>query len=208
MKHILAPAVVLLLTWQAIFAQEIPTQLNLVVVSGEGALYRTGERVSQPPQVRVEDQEHKPISGAAVVFTLPASAATGDFERGGKTLTVTTDDKGIAVARGLRISEDPGRFEMLVNVAYRGLTANTSIAQFSTAPNGAPQHKPSSNGGGISKKWIAILVIAGAAGAAGAVAASHGSSSSSSGSGGGGGGGGGGAATISITVGSSSVTHP
>ena len=205
MKPTVVFAVVILLTWQAAFAQEVPTQLNLVVVSGDNALYRTGERVTQAPQVRVEDQDHKPIVGAAVVFTLPSSAATGDFERGGKTLTVVTDDMGLAAARGLRISEEPGRFDILVNVAYRGLTANAAITQFSTAPGGAPQHKPTTNGGG-SKKWIIIAVIAGAAGAAGAVIASHGSSSSSSGSGGGGGGGG--AVTITLTVSQGTVTHP
>ena len=198
MKQTLAPAITLLIAWQGIYAQEGPTQVNLVVVSGEGTLTKTGSRVSEPPQVRVEDQDHKPISGAAVVFTLPSGGAGGEFDKGAKTLTVTTDEKGVAAARGLRLNDTPGRFEILVNVAYRGLTSNAAITQFSTAPNGAVTHTQHKG----STKWIIIAVVAVGAGAGAAVAASHGGSSNNGSSGGGGGG------TISLSVGSSAVTHP
>jgi hypothetical protein len=208
MKHIVAVAVVLLLPSQNIFAQqEIPTQLNLVVVSGEGALTRTGERVSQPPSVRVEDQNNKPVTGAAVVFTLPASGPGGVFDNNSRTQTVVTDDNGVATVRTMRLNDTPGRFQILVNVAYRGITASTAVTQFSTAPNG-PTHTGVGNAGGGKTKWIILAIIGGGAAAGAAVAAGHGSSSSSSGGGSGGGGGGGSGATITITVGSSTVTHP
>jgi hypothetical protein len=200
MKQTLTSAFLFLISWQMVFGQDAPTQVNLVVVSGEGILTKTGDRVTQPIQVRVEDQYHMPIGGAAVVFTLPSGGPGGEFDKGSKTLTVMTDGMGLAAVRGLRLNDTPGRYELLVNVAYRGLTASTSIAQFSTAPNGAVTHTQHTG----SSKWIWIAVIAGAAGAGGAIAASHGSSSSSSSSGGGGGGG----APISISVGSATVTHP
>jgi len=210
MKHILTLAVVLLFSWQSIFPQEVPSQLNLVVVSGEGALNRTGERISQPCSVRVEDQNNKPVSGAAVVFTLPSSGPTGLFDNNSKTLTVVTGSDGVAPVRSMRLNDTAGRYQILVNVAYRGLTANATVTQFSTAPNG-PTHSGVGNGGGGSKtKWIILAVLAGGGAAAGIAVAGHGSSSSSSGSTPppGGTGGGGGPATIGITVGSSTVTHP
>jgi len=164
MEHILTLAVVLLFSWQSVFPQETPTQLSLVVVSGEGALNRTGERISQPCSVRVEDQNNKPVSRAAVVFTLPASGPTGLFDNNSKTLTVVTGDDGVAPVRTLRLNDTAGRYQILVNVAYRGQTASATITQFSTAPNG-PTHSGVGNGGGGSKtKWIILAVIAAAAG--------------------------------------------
>jgi hypothetical protein len=210
MKQILIPVMICLVSWQTTFAQDAaqataPTQLNLVVVSGEGTLTKTGERVTDAPTVRVEDQNQKPLSGVAVVFTLPAGGAGGEFDRGSKTSTVITDDKGLAAARGLKLNDTPGRYEILVNVAYRGLTAGTTVTQFATAPNGAVTHTQHKSG---SSKWLWIGLIGGGAAAGAAVAASHGGGSSSSGSGTTPPSGGGGAATISISVGTSTVTHP
>jgi hypothetical protein len=188
---------VFLLACQLIYAQD-SAPVNIVVVAGEGALNRIHERVSQPPQVRIEDKNNQPITGAAVVFTLPASGATGVFDGGGTTSTVITDEKGVAVARGIRMNDTPGKMEILVNVAYKGDTANAVVTQYCSAPNGP--HK----GYG---KWIVIIAAAGGGGAAAAFLASHKSGSGSSGSPGGGSTGGGGA-VITLTVGSSTVGAP
>jgi hypothetical protein len=189
---------VFLLACQLIYAQN-SAPVNVVVVAGEGALDRIQERVSQPPQVRIEDKNNQPITGAAVVFTLPASGATGEFEGGGKTSTVITDDKGVAVARGIKMNDTPGKMEILVNVAYKGDTANGVITQYSSAPNG-PHH------GGYGK-WIVIIAAAGGGGAAAAFLAGHKSGGSSSGSSPGSPGGGSGP-VITLTVGSSTVGAP
>jgi hypothetical protein len=187
-----------LLVCQLIYAQN-SASVNIVVVAGEGALDRIHDRVSQPPEVRIEDRNNQPITGAAVVFTLPTSGATGEFDGGGKTSTVITDEKGVAVARGIRMNDTPGKMEILVNVAYRGQTANAIVTQYSSAPNG-PHH-----GYG---KWIAIIAAAGGGGAAAAFLASHKSGSGSSGPSPGGGGTGGGGPVITLTVGSSTVGAP
>jgi hypothetical protein len=189
--------VVSLLACQLIYAQN-SAPVNVVVVAGEGALDRVHERVTEPPQVRIEDKNNQPITGAAVVFTLPASGATGEFQGGGKTSTVITDGKGVAVARGIKMNDTPGKMEILVNVAYKGETANAVVTQYSSAPNG-PHH-----GYG---KWIVIIAAAGGGGAAAAFLASHKSGGSGSsvppGSPGGGSG-----AVITLTIGSSSVGAP
>jgi hypothetical protein len=191
---------VFLLACQLIYAQN-SAPVNVVVVAGEGALDRIQERVSQPPQVRIEDKNNQPITGAAVVFTLPASGATGEFEGGGKTSTVITDEKGVAVARGIKMNDTPGKMEILVNVAYKGDTANAVVTQYSSAPNGVPHHHGSA-------KWIVIIAAAGGGGAAAAFLASHKSSGSGSGSSSGEGGTGSGVPVITLTLGSSTVGAP
>src|ERR1035441_8950354 len=134
-------------------AQTLPTELNIVVVEGEGATNN----------VRVEDENHKPIPDAAVVFTLPTEGATGEFSNGGKSLTMITDSQGMAAAQSLRLNQVAGKMPIHVNASYRGLTARTSITQFSVLPPGAK----ASSGGGGHRGLIAVLVVLGAAAAGG-----------------------------------------
>jgi hypothetical protein len=142
-------------------AQNLPTELNIVVVQGEGAINKVRQRVTQEPIIQVEDESHKPISGAAVVFTLPTEGATGEFGNGSKTLTVLTDGRGQAAAQGLRVNQFPGKLPIHINVSYRGLTARTNITQFDEGP---PVAAKAGGHGGL----IAILAIVGAGAAGGA----------------------------------------
>ena len=52
--------------------QDAP-KLIINIVEGEGALNNIKQRVNREPIVQVEDENHKPIAGAAVVFFLPTS---------------------------------------------------------------------------------------------------------------------------------------
>ena len=156
-------------------AQTLPTQLNIVVVEGEGAINNARQRVTREPIIRIEDENHKPIAGAAVVFTLPTEGATGEFGNGSKNLTIMTDKQGLATAHGLKLNGLPGKVPIQVNASYRGLTARTTISQSSVLPPGA---KASAGGGGHGT-LIAILVVVGAAAAGGgAYFATHKSGSS------------------------------
>ena len=203
-KILLPPLICCLLAWTSLPAQDVPTQLNLVVIQGEGAANPAGGRAIQSPSVRVEDQNNRPVSSAVVVFTLPTSGPSGEFEGGLKTTTVMSDAKGVATVRGLKLNEVSGTMQILVNVAYRGQTASAVITEFTVAPNGAVSKPKSSTG-----KWVAILALVGG-GAAGAVFATRksGSASGSGSTGTGTGTGTGAPATIVLTVGSSSVGHP
>jgi hypothetical protein len=116
--------------------------------------------------VRVEDENHKPVVGAAVVFTLPTEGATGDFGNGSKTLTVLTDRSGLAAAQGLKMNPVAGKIPIHVNASYRSLTARASITQFSVLPPGA---KPSSAKSGGHGALIGVLVAVGAAAAGGGI---------------------------------------
>jgi hypothetical protein len=157
----------------------IPTQLNIVIVEGEGATSQTHERVSPEPLIRVEDENHKPISGASIVFILPTEGATGEFANGSKTLTIMTDDRGQAAGKGLRVNQYPGKIPIHVTASYKGLSARTIFTMESVLPPGAKAPPPPKIGG--SRKLIVILVIVGAVAAGGAVyLLEHKSSSNSS----------------------------
>ena len=156
----------------AAHAQEVPApKLNIVVVEGEGALNNVRQRTAREPVVRIEDENRRPIAGAAVMFTLPTSGPSGEFGNGEKTLTVVTDDQGAAAARGLRVNRLAGKLPIHVTASYRGEKATTVITQFNMEVPGTQ------GGGGGSGKMIAILAIVGAAAAGGVIAGTRGSGS-------------------------------
>jgi hypothetical protein len=143
--------------------------LNIVIVEGEGAINNARQRVAREPIVQVQDENRKPVAGATVTFFLPNQGASGVFANGAKSLTVLTDSNGQAVARGLRVNNVAGNYQIRVSASYQGRTASTVIHQ-EIAPAAATV-----GAAGVSVKLIAILVAAGAAAAAGgAIAATRG----------------------------------
>ncbi|HEY7617165.1 MAG TPA: hypothetical protein VH744_10205 [Terriglobales bacterium] len=136
--------------------------LNLVVIEGEGAVNNIRQRPGQPPIVQVEDENRQPVPAAAVVFTLPSQGPSGSFPDGSKTLVVTTDAQGRAVARGLRPNSSIGKLEIHVNASSQGRTAKTLITQFNMDVR--------TDRGGGSGKVVAIVALIGAGAAAGVVA--------------------------------------
>ena len=144
-----------------------PEKLNIVIVEGDGAINSVRQRVAREPVVQVEDENHKPIAGAAITFLLPNQGAGAAFANGAKSLTVLTDDKGQAVARGLRPNNVNGQYQVRVNASFRGQTASTTVTQTNSIVTAAIA-------GGISAKILIILAIAGAGVAGGVVAATRG----------------------------------
>ena len=84
-------------------AQQAVTGLSITIVEGEGAINNVRQRVNREPIVQVEDENHKPIAGAAVVFFLPDQGASGTFPDGSRMLMAVTDNQGRAVARGIHL---------------------------------------------------------------------------------------------------------
>jgi hypothetical protein len=159
--------------WPAVAA---PAELNIVIVEGEGATNNIRQRTAREPIVQVEDENHKPIAGAVVVFTLPTQGAGGTFAGGAHTLTVVTNSQGQAVARGFHPNGVQGQYQMRVNASFQGQTANANINQ----ANGAAAAGAAA-AAGISGKLIAVIVIVGAAAAAGGIVAATRSGGNSSG---------------------------
>jgi hypothetical protein len=150
-------------------AQEAGGQLNIVIVEGDGAINNIRQRTAREPIVQVEDQNHKPVAGAAVVFLLPDQGASGVFANGSHTLTVMTDAQGRAVARGFRPNNVQGKLQIHVTASHQGQTATATISQTNAISAAA-----GAAAAGVSAKLIAILAVAGAAVAGGVVAATRG----------------------------------
>jgi hypothetical protein len=174
-------------------AQEAVSKIDLEVVAGDGAAVNTGQRVAVVPSVRIVDQNKRPVRGAVVVFNLPVSGTSGEFQNGAKNLTVLTDENGTATATGLRANGIAGRLQILVTASYRGANTRGFINQTvqgtgSSATQvsrgaGPAGGTASSGGGGHTGKWVAIIAVIGGAAAGGIIAATHkGGSSSGSGS--------------------------
>lgn len=107
--------------------------LNIVIVEGEGTLNNVKQRVNREPIVQVEDENHKPIAGAAVVFFLPTSGPSGTFANGSQTLTVTTDATGRAAATGIHPNHTLGKIQIRVTASANGLSATATITQTNIA---------------------------------------------------------------------------
>lgn len=154
---------------EALHAQVVPTELNIIVVQGEGTINHVRQDASTDPVIQIQDQNHSAVAGATVTFTLPTEGATGHFGNGGKMLVVTTDAQGKAAAAGLKVNEYPGKLVIHIDVTYRGLSARTNVTQFDEGP---PVPEKVSSGHGHSK-LIIVLAIVGAAAGGGAYFATH-----------------------------------
>lgn len=151
-------------------ASAAPAELNIVIVEGEGATNNIRQRTAREPIVQVQDENHKPVAGAAVIFTLPTHGAGGAFANGAHTLTTVTNDQGQAVAHGFQPNGAKGSYQIRVNASSNGQTATATINMVNVA---AAAGAAGAGAGGISTKLIVILVVVGAAAAGGALAATQ-----------------------------------
>jgi hypothetical protein len=140
-------------------AQAPAANLQITILDGDEATNNIRQRTAREPIVQVEDENHKPVVGAAVIFLLPNDGASGTFAGGSRTLTTVTDSKGQAVARGLRPNHVAGRFQIRVQVSYQGKTGQTTINQNNAIPTGAATSS-------LVPKWVALVVVAAVAAAA------------------------------------------
>ena len=147
-----------------------PQKLNLVIVEGEGAINNIKLRTARETIVQVEDENHRPVAGAVVVFLLPGNGPGGTFVTGSKSATVVADNTGRAVMPRMQLNSTAGKYEINVHVSFQGLEASAIIAQ-STIGAAA----------GLSTgAIIGIVAAAAAAGVVAAVVATRGGGSSTS----------------------------
>lgn len=161
------------------FAQAPAHTLNLVIVEGDGAINNIRQRTAREPIVQVEDENHKPVAGAAVLFLLPEHGAGGTFADGSHSLSVVTNAQGRAVARGIHLNNVQGQFQIQVNASFNGMTASTTISQSIAAGAAGAAGGGAAAGAAISAKVIVIIAVVAAAVAGGAYYATHSGSSNS-----------------------------
>lgn len=170
-----------------------PASLQILIVEGEGAINNVRQRVNREPIVQVEDENHKPVAGAAVIFFLPNQGPGGTFANGTNTLTTTTNAQGQAVARGIRFNNQGGAMQIRVAASFAGQTASAVITQ--TNVLGGAVAGGSAGGMSLGMKLLIIGAIVGGGVAAGVVIANRGGSNTNP-------------AVITITPGSVGVGCP
>jgi hypothetical protein len=157
--------------------------VQLKVVEGEGATYRTGTRATRGITVLVTDETGRPVDMASVSFRLPDQGASGTFNSGLRTEVVTTGPDGRASVWGMQWNKTTGTVEIRITAVKEQARAGIISTQYlgeSAAPKaGGEGVFTATHKGG--HKWLWIAAIAGgAAGAGFAFTRSQGSSPGSS----------------------------
>ena len=124
-----------------------PRSLQIMILDGEGALNNIQERTAREPIVQVQDENHKPVAGALVLFSIRGSdsGAGGTFANGASQLSVTTGPDGNAVAHGLAFNHNSGAWQIGVTASDGTLTASTVINEINYAPL-PPQNQNATEG--------------------------------------------------------------
>jgi hypothetical protein len=140
-----------------VMAQE--DSIHVVILEGDGAINNVRSQHTKEPIIRVEDANNRGVAGAVVTFVLPADGAGAVFGNGGRSLTLSADDRGEAVARGLHANHTAGSFQIRVTASQGGRSASASISQTNVDP-----------GAHASRKIVLLAIVGGAAAGVAAVA--------------------------------------
>jgi hypothetical protein len=153
-------------------------KLLISILDGEGALNDIHQRTAREPIVEVQDENHKPIAGAVVLFTLPGSGPGGFFANGAQTFSTVTDAEGRAVGTGLQPNSVQGSYDIHVTASYHGAKAETTIHQKNVVAEPPPPPPKPVVHGISAKTWLIIAGSAAVAGTVAAIVATRGGSSS------------------------------
>jgi hypothetical protein len=158
-----------------------PKGLFINIIEGEGALNDIRTRTAREPIVEVEDENHKPVAGALVLFAIDNGGSGSPFATfsGANTFSVQTDVAGRAAGRGFQVTQQKGQYKINVHATKGELQADSVILQSNIEALASPSsaqttaavvaHHPHWG-------WI-IGGVAAAGAAAGIVIATHSSSS-------------------------------
>lgn len=111
----------------AAVSSSAPKALFITILEGEGELNDVRARTAREPIVQVEDENHKPVAGALVVFAIPKGGAAGANFSGLNSLTVRTGADGRAVGRGFQVTRHTGNFEITVTATAASVQAAAVI---------------------------------------------------------------------------------
>src|SRR6476660_8986554 len=100
-------------------AQSQPT-VAIRVLQGDNAINSIRMRRGHDPVVQVLDSSGEPLGNATVSFLLPSSGPSATFGDSGLSLTVQTDNRGMAVGRGLVPNRIGGQFRIRATASWRG----------------------------------------------------------------------------------------
>jgi hypothetical protein len=138
--------------------------LRIVILEGEDVSNNIKERTAREPIVQVEDENHKPVAGAAVLFTVTTQSghAGATFLNGAKTFSGQTDANGQIHAQGFHPNGHAGQFHINVTASKGQLTSHTTIAQTNVAVAGTAATTATLPGFVATHVALVSLVAAGA----------------------------------------------
>ncbi len=127
--------------------------LSITILEGDNAIVNVRQRLSREAIVQVEDENRKPVAGAAVTFFAPTNGPSAVFSNGANNITILTDEQGRAVLRGVKPNQTQGKFEIKVTATKEGFrSANAILSQTNAAAAAA----------GLSAGMIGLIVAAAA----------------------------------------------
>jgi hypothetical protein len=160
--------------------------LHITILDGEDSLNNIRERTAREPIVQVEDENHKPVAGALILFSIQSSGPTGAGAsfNGLSTLSVTTGADGRAAAHGLTPNGTEGSYTIAVTATLGALTATAVIHQSNVAGGGGGAAAPPTTAVKVAKKgihfskkvWITGATVVAVGVVVGVVVATRGSS--------------------------------
>jgi hypothetical protein len=115
-----------------------PQLLQIDILDGEGALNNIRQRTAREPIVEVKDENHKPVAGALILFTIQPGdggagplfgPAAGASFNGSASISLYTDAAGHAVGSGLIPNNHTGLYTIKVTAIVGEVTAYTVIHQ-------------------------------------------------------------------------------
>lgn len=143
-----------------------PNKLFITVLEGEGALNDTRGRIAREPIVQVEDENHKPVAGALIIFSTPGSGASGTFANGLNTFTTTTLADGRAVGAGFQPNAVAGSYQVQVQASVGQLHTVAVIDQTNIKPVANSTSVHAAHALPVKVVLIGAAVVAGGIGAA------------------------------------------
>jgi hypothetical protein len=153
------------------FAQSpaTPSKIFIQILDGEGALNDIRGRTAREPIVEIDDENHRPIAGAVVIFTSPGSGPSATFANGLSTFQTTTLNDGRAAATGFKPNSASGSYQIQVSANFGTLSSVAVINQTNvSASSSTPSHHAARP---LPMKAIAIVAtVAGGAIVAGYLA--------------------------------------
>jgi hypothetical protein len=137
---------------QVAAAPAAPHMLYITILDGEDSINNIRERTAREPIIQVTDQNHKPVAGALVVFSLvhSSSGADGVFTTPtgtASTFRTTTDAQGHAIAHGLQPNATAGQFSIAVEASVGSVTSVAVIHMINSLFGGTSSTNPGTTSG-------------------------------------------------------------
>lgn len=113
----------------------IAPTLKIVILEGEDVSNNIKQRTAREPIVQVEDENHKPVAGAAVLFSIDSQGgqAGASFLNGASTFSGYTDANGQIHAQGFHPNSHVGQFHINVTASKGPLSTRAQISQTNVA---------------------------------------------------------------------------